>query len=167
MNEPITFKAPWAMSRKVVTGSLGIFLVGMAAFGVLAGSQEDPMWMVGMIVLPIAVLLIAVPFAIRGYVLTPDAVFIQRLGWKTRCDLDGLMSAEADPNAMSKSSRDCGSGVQCCCPGAFGNRQPGSHRAFATDPKRAVVLKFANRTVVLTPDRPDDFVARVTELRKL
>ena len=167
MNEPITYSAPWATSLKVVTGSLSIFLVGMAVIGVLAGPQEDPMWRIGMIVLPLAILFIAAPFTIRGYVLTPDAVFVQRLGWKTRCDLAGLTSAEADPEAMSKSIRTFGNGGMFCCAGAFRNKRLGSYRAFVTDPKRAVVLKFPNRTVVLTPDSPEDFVARIRELRNL
>ena len=167
MNQPITFKAPWATSRKVVAGVSAVFLLGMAALGAFGGRLEDPTWMLGMIVLPLALLLTTSPFTIRGYVLTEDAIFIQRLGWKTRCDLEGLISAEAEPEAMCTSIRALGKGGQCCCPGAFGDRRSGSYRTFATDPKRAVVLKFPNRTVVLTPDRPEDFVAKVTELRKL
>ncbi|MXY98022.1 MAG: hypothetical protein F4Z29_09805, partial [Gemmatimonadetes bacterium] len=37
------------------------------------------------------------------------------------------------------------------------------YRAYATDPKRSVVLKFQSQTVVVSPDRPDDFVASVKE----
>lgn len=35
--------------------------------------------------------------------------------------------------------------------------QPG--RAFVTDPKNAVVLRFGEKVVVISPERPDEFVA--------
>ena len=42
--------------------------------------------------------------------------------------------------------------------GWYYNKRLGSYRAFVTDPRRAVVLRYANRRVVLSPDAPEDFV---------
>jgi hypothetical protein len=78
--------------------------------------------------------------------------------------LSGLKSAEVDTEAMSKSIRTCGNGGLFCFAGAFNNNRLGSYRAFATDPKRAVVLRFSDRTVVVTPDQPDDFVMRIKQI---
>ena len=78
--------------------------------------------------------------------------------------MSGLKSAEVDTEAMSKSIRTFGNGGLFCFAGIFNNNRLGSYRAFATDPKRAVVLRFSDRTVVVTPDQPDDFVMRTKQI---
>jgi len=45
--------------------------------------------------------------------------------------------------------------------GLFWKRGLGLYRAFATDPGRAVILKFRKRTVVITPADPLRFIVRV------
>jgi hypothetical protein len=32
------------------------------------------------------------------------------------------------------------------------------YRAFVTDPHRTVVLRYAHRTVVVSPDEPEEFI---------
>jgi serine/threonine protein kinase len=59
--------------------------------------------------LPVIVLC-CLPFMIRGYVITEDAILIRRLFWTTRLDRGGLKSAQVIPKAMSKSLRTCGNG---------------------------------------------------------
>jgi hypothetical protein len=54
-----------------------------------------------------------------------------------------------------------------CFAGAFHNKKLGSYRAFATDNNRTVILKFSNRTVVVTPDNPEEFVKRIKKFRNL
>ena len=100
---------------------------------------------------------------IRGFVLSGDSLLIQRLGWQSKLDLTELVSADADPEAMDKSLRTWGNGGLFCFCGRFRNTKLGAYRAYATDPKRSVVLKFNDRTVVVTPDRPDGFVASISE----
>jgi hypothetical protein len=48
--------------------------------------------------------------------------------------------------------------------GLFRNRTLGMYRAFVTDPARAVVLKTAGRTIVISPSEPEAFLE---ELRAL
>ena len=79
--------------------------------------------------------------------------------------LTDLVAAEVDSNAMAKSVRTFGNGGLFCFAGYFWNKKLGTYRAFATDLKRCVVLKFPNRTVVVTPDNPEEFVARIKELK--
>ena len=106
-------------------------------------------------------------FLIRSYVLSGDALLVQRLGWHSRLDLSGLRSAEVDPQAMAKSTRTFGNGGMFCFAGVFRNKKLGSYRAFATDPNLSVILKFNTRVVVVTPGNPEGFVSRIRELRNL
>jgi len=43
------------------------------------------------------------------------------------------------------------------------NTKLGAYRAYATDPKRSVDLKFRDQTAVVSPDSPDDFVDCIKE----
>jgi hypothetical protein len=117
---------------------------------------------VSLIVAPLLLLGATAFFMIRGYRLTAQTLLVQRLGWQTALSLDDLQSAEVDPEAMRRSLRTFGNGGLFCVAGHFWNRKLGAYRAFATDPQRAVVLRFSNRTVVVTPDRPETFVAMIT-----
>ena len=161
------FKAPWGTPLKVTTGLSVLILVGIAAIGTFSGPHNNPLWILGMIGMPLSMLFIASLFTIRGYVLSPEVLFIRRLAWNSRVVLSGLQSAEVDAEAMSQSIRTFGNGGMFCFAGAFSNNKLGSYRAFATDPKRSVVLRFSDRTVVVTPDQPDDFVARIKEVASL
>jgi len=164
VNPHTTFNAPWGRSLKVMTGLSILILVGLPAIGTFAGPHNNPLWIFGMIIMPLSILFIAALFTIRGYVLTIDALIIQRLVWNTKLGLSGLQYAEVDAEAMSGSIRTCGNGGMFCFSGKFNNNRLGSYRAFATDPKRSVVLKFSDRTVVVTPDQPNDFVARINQI---
>ena len=106
-------------------------------------------------------------FTIRGYRLEGDVLLVRRLGWNSRIDLAGLQSAEADPAAMNGSIRTFGNGGFFCFAGAYWNRRLRSYRAFVTYPRRAVVLRFPRRTVVVTPEHPEEFVAKLKAARGL
>ena len=63
-----------------------------------------------------------------------------------------------EPDAMRGSIRTFGNGGAFSFSGFYYNKRLGSYRAFVTDPRRAVVLRYATRRVVLSPAAPDDFV---------
>jgi hypothetical protein len=111
--------------------------------------------------LPLVLVLGCLPFMVRGYVLTETALTIERLGWRNRWALEGLVSVEVDPEALKRSIRLCGNGGLLSFTGWFRNKKLGLYRLFATDPRRSVVLKFHSRTIVITPDQPAAFVAEV------
>ena len=144
-----------------------VILVGIPLLGVSTGPQGSLLWDLSMVLVPLGILVGSAFFTIRGFVLTRDRLLIWRLVWNTHLDLTGLISAEVDPEAMSRSLRTFGIGGLFCFAGAFRNRKLGSYRAFATDKARCVVLRFADRTVVVTPDPPDAFVTEITQLRGL
>lgn len=167
MNHDVTFNAPWGIWLKLITALSIFILAGIPLIGIFSGPRDNIPWILSMIVMPLFILVIAAFFTIRGYVLSRDMLLVQRLGWNSKLNLTDLISAEAYPEAMSRSIRTFGNGGMFCFAGAFRNKKLGSYRAFATDPKRSVVLKFSNRTVVVTPDKPEEFVAKITELREL
>ena len=164
MNQPLVFKAPWGTSLKVLTGLSSAILAVIITIGIFFGPHSNLIWIAGMIVIPITLFVIAALFTIRGYLLTRDALLIQRLVWNSKVELSGLQSAEVDAEAMQHSTRIFGNGGLFCFAGKFENNRLGTYQAFATDPKRSVVLRFPDRKVVVTPEFPDAFVA---EIRKL
>ena len=161
------FAAPWGSSLKRMTAATALILTGIALIGIFSGPAGSTIWLCAMVVLPVAMLSVSAFFAIRGYALASETLIVERPGWRSKIDLSGLVSAEVDPGAMDASIRTFGNGGMFCIAGAFHNKKLGSYRAFATDPKRAVVLRFPERIVVVTPDNPEAFVARVRELRGL
>ena len=161
------FGAPWSTSVKWITALTVSFLVILVVFGISQLGDDGPgsniiLLLLG-IVMPALLLLASFSWMIRGYVVEGEMLSVQRLGWRSKLDLKDLVSVEADPEAMASSIRTFGIGGLFCICGRFRNKNLGAYRAYATDPKRSVVLKFQNQTVVVTPDRPDDFVARIKE----
>ena len=167
MLQGVKFNAPWGKALKVMTGVSVLVLVHIPVIGMFTGPQGSIGWILGMIVTPLLTLTIAAFFMIRGYVLTADALLVQRLGWNSKLDLSGLISAEADPRAMEKSIRTFANGGLFCFAGFFRNKKLGSFRAFATDHKLSVVLRFKSRAVVVTPENPEHFVSSIRGLRNL
>jgi hypothetical protein len=153
------YTAPWGTSLILVS-----VLVTVICLGVFAGSlwascavrQLHPFrWGA---LLPLALLFGMFPFIIRGYTITRDAILVHRLLWDTKLPRAGLESASAEPDAMRRSLRTFGNGGGFSITGWYYNKRLGAYRAFVTDPRRAVVLRYANRRVVLSPDAPEDFV---------
>ena len=63
---------------------------------------------------------------------------------------------------MARSLRTWGNGGMFSFTGHFVNHPLGRYRAFVTDPARTVVLALPEGVVVVSPDRPDEFIAAVT-----
>jgi len=83
---------------------------------------------------------------------------VHRLLWSTRLPRAGLESAQVEPGTMRGSLRTFGNGGAFSITGFYYNKRLGSYRAYVTDPRRLVVLRYANRRVVLSPATPEDFV---------
>ena len=152
----LRFSAPWSTSVTVITGLVLALVVVMGGIGLVIG-----------VVVLVGVLAISAYFAVLGYVVEVDTVAVRRPGWQTRLPLEGLESVEADPDAMRGSLRTFGIGGLFAFVGRFRNGRLGPYRAYATDPARAVVLCWTDRTVVVTPDDPETFVAAVAAVADL
>jgi hypothetical protein len=164
MNET-RFNAPWSAALVVMTVFSGAFCLCMAGVGAVASFGKIPSipswagWL--MIPCPAALFVICAMFMVRGFVIAENSLFVKRLGWQNEFDLTRLVSATVDPNAVSGSIRIFGNGGFFSFTGLYRNSTLGMYRAYATDTKNAVVLRFTDRTIVVTPHDPQKFVAEI------
>jgi hypothetical protein len=153
-----TYQAPWGATLIVVSSVLAVLAVADVVASTWLYAKAP--WGVALLVqwtLPVLVL-VCLPFVIRGYAIAEDAILVKRLFWTTRLARADLESAEVVPNALRKSLRTCGNGGAFSFTGWYWSKSLGHYRAFVTDLKRTVVLRFKNRTVVMSPATPEDFV---------
>lgn len=154
-----TFRAPWGKTLFWMSALFTVICIGVTV--VTLGALRDfksPMLVV-LQWLPLVLPFACVPFIVRGYVITDDAILIRRLFWSTRYERAFLRSAEIDSDAMKGSIRTCGNGGGYSFTGWYWSKRLGAYRCFVNDLNRAVVLRFATRTIVVSPDDPRDFVA--------
>ena len=165
MMQPIEFRAPWGKVLKTTTTMTLGLLVAVAAAVLAFGNKESTMRML-LVGLLVVILIAALICSVRGYVLTQDAIVVKRVGWRTRLPLAGLQSVTGDADAMQWTVRVFGNGGLFSFSGEFWNRKLGRFRALANDPSRAVVLRYAKRTIVITPHDPQQFIMRARTLIK-
>jgi len=163
-----SFSAPWSRSLRLTTAGSVVVLLMVLVTGLLAGPRHLPVWEAAMVGLPLVVLLAALPFIVRGYVLTEGHIEVLRLGWSTLLPLAGLVAVSGDPEGLRGSVRVFGNGGLFSISGCFWNRRIGRFRAYATDPSRAVLLRYQDgKKVVVTPDDVQHFIVRVRTLAKM
>ncbi|MEI6279909.1 MAG: PH domain-containing protein [Verrucomicrobiae bacterium] len=159
-----TYKAPWCTTL-IVISTLGTALILALVLWMLflplprhcSALASCLRW------LPLALLPVSALFTVRGYTITPDAILVHRLLWATRLPRAGLQSAAFVPHAMCKSLRTCGNGGFFSFTGFYWSKKLKSYRAYVTDLRRTVVLRYERRTIVLSPDEPEDFVRELLE----
>ena len=152
-----TYRAPWSKLLITITSAVSLLCIGMAT-GFLISQPGLLPWGT---VIPLVIVVGGALFTIRGYTLTPDALLVHRLFWNTHIPLQDLQSAQVDSHAMDGSIRTFGNGGLFSFSGRYRNKTLGSYRAFVTDMNNTVVLKFPERTVVVSPESPEAFVRDV------
>ena len=150
------YRAPWGRSVKLVTLVASVLLVGVPLTAMALSYGSGLVLVIALI--PLLIWVGTLPFMILGYELTPEELRIGRLGWTSVFALRSVRSAEHKPNAMARSLRIFGNGGLFSVCGRFRNRELGHYRAFVTDPKNAVVLRFDEETIVISPGKPEEFV---------
>ena len=148
-------KAPWGMLLTSISVGVVALFIGLAAAGNARGSA--------MVLFPF-LLLLAVPFIIRGYAVSDGVLVIKRLGWNTVFPLAGLQSVEINPHAMRSSVRLFGNGGLFSFTGLYCSKALGNYRAFVNDMDKTVVLRFPKRMIVVSPADPEGFVEAVKRL---
>ena len=159
-----TYKAPWSTSLIVMSVLATLLCLGIT-FGIplLPAPKhggEVGMWLSW---LPLVLVFACALFTVRGYTITPDAILVHRLLWATRLPRAGLKSAEFVTGVMNRSLRTCGNGGFFSFTGFYWSKSLRSYRAYVTDLRRTVVLRYERRTVVVSPDSPEDFVRELLE----
>jgi hypothetical protein len=102
---------------------------------------------------------------IRGYRIEAGRLVVQRPLWTTQFALEGLRRAVRDSNALRFTAWGFGNGGLFAISDRRWVEPYGWCRSLATDPDKAVVLCWDDRRLIVTPDRPDEFVARLTPSR--
>ncbi|ANV83538.1 hypothetical protein AWQ21_03565 [Picosynechococcus sp. PCC 7003] len=144
-----------------ITAIVCLVLFGMVLLFLIVGFQQQESYFWLWIILPISILGITALFMVRGYHLDGDRLYIERLGWQTEIALDNLESATYDSTAMDGSLRLFGNGGLFAFTGKFWNKKLGRYDAYATAVRLAVVLKWADQTIVVTPEKPEQFVTAI------
>jgi Bacterial PH domain len=159
------YSAPWSPSLRILTTVAVVLLLAVAVLGVLVGSQQSQLLGLVISAVPLVLLCASLLCLVRGYVLTGRELEIRRLGWKTRVPLAGLEAVTAESGALRGSVRVFGNGGLFAITGLFWNRRIGRFRAYATDPERAVLLRYRDGAcVVVTPQDVQRFIG---ELRRI
>lgn len=162
------FRAPWSKSLIVAStfATLVCLSVTYAMWTLpMDGSLAPLRFWLGL--LPLAVILACALFMVRGYSIANDTLLVERPFWKTSISLRDLRSVKFDPTAANRSIRTFGNGGFFSFTGYFRNKELGSYHAFMTDRRRAVVLRFPSSVVVISPDRPEDFVNTIAPFARV
>jgi hypothetical protein len=163
-----TFSAPWSRPLRLTTAASAVVLLTMVVAGLFTGPRHLLVWQLAMVGLPLLILLGALPFMVRGYVLTEQHISIRRLGWSTVLPLAGLVAVTGEPEGLRGSVRLFGNGGLFGISGWFWNRRLGRFRVYATDANRAVLLRYQNgKKVVVTPNDVQQFIVRVRTLANM
>ncbi len=150
------YKAHWGTLLVVMSTVLTALCMGLAfAEFRHKGASAWVGWLLVALVVGCAL------FSIRGYTVTPEAILIHRLGWNTRLPLAGLQSARRERLSPWRGIR-IGNGGFFSFTGWRWTPGLGFYRVFVTNGADRVVLRFPNRTVVVSPSAPDDFVHELT-----
>jgi hypothetical protein len=160
------FRAPWSMSL-IVASTFATLVCSGVAYALWTLSIDPSLhplrfWLA---LLPMAIILICALFTVRGYSIANGTLLIDRLFWTTRIPLTELQSVKFDPTATHRSIRTFGNGGFFSFTGYFRNKDLGSYRAFMTDRRRTVVLRFPASVIVISPDRPEDFVNTISQYK--
>jgi hypothetical protein len=162
------FSAPWSRSLRLLTTASVVLLLTLTLAGLLLGPRESLVWRMAMVGAPLIVLLGSLVFMVRGYVLTESSIEILRLGWSTYLPFAGLAAVNGEPHGLRGSLRLFGNGGLFAISGWFWNRRIGRFRVYATDPERAVLLRYRDgKQVVVTPHDVQLFIMRVRNLAGL
>ena len=152
------FAAPWGIRLIITTFVAGFAFVGIA--GVLSRRLTGKGRVAVISFIGIFAAIMISKMVIR-YQIDDEAIKIQQVASAVAIPLQSLRSVAVVPNAMDGSRRTDGNEGMFSITGNYSNQSLGSYRAYVTDPVRTVVLRTSTGTVVLSPERPEEFVSRV------
>jgi hypothetical protein len=153
------FAAPMCRDVKAMTRFFPLIFGGNALVPFLM-RFPGPTWLwVLNSTLQIGLLAYLASYKILAYIVTDDSLIIRYLRHPVTLPLGSLVSVTVDPEVMPLPIRR---GDAFSIRGVRQSSRWGSFRVYASDPSRAVVLSFADRRIVVTPDRPEEFAALLT-----
>lgn len=165
------FAAPTGTRIKLVTWvSLGI-VAGFVVFNITLAQHLPARKFWPVTLAPLIGLVILAPVwvfsRIKGYRLTDGELVVERVKRANRFALAGLTAVEQDPQTMKGAWKTIGNDGLGAITGSFRSKRLGKFEALLTDATRAVVLRWPDRMLVVSPGRPGDFVAEVRARARL
>jgi hypothetical protein len=101
---------------------------------------------------------------IKRYEIADGELRVVRRFRTVRFPIAGLADVAPDPNALRGAIRMVGNDGFGAITGRFRSRKLGKFRAYITDDERAVVLRWPERSVVISPERPFEFIQCVRRI---
>lgn len=98
---------------------------------------------------------------IRRYKLVQSELMVEFRFRSVHISLAGLTSATVDREAMRRAWKLFGNDGLGAISGRFRSKRLGAFRAYLTDTERAVVLRWPDRCIVVSPEQPSCFVEAV------
>lgn len=158
------FQAPWGLPLKAITSGVSCLLFGIAAYSLWQMLNGSAAVSLVAVLMPLVILAVCSLFTVRGYTVATNQLIVHRLGWSNAIDLSNLQTADFAPGVMQGSRRTFANGGLFAFVGNFYASDLGAYRAYVTDGMRAVVLKFTDKIIVVSPDEPDEFIAAVASV---
>ena len=144
--------------------SVGIFVVIEVVIVVLLLPERRPppwpMWPV-LLGAPAIVFVIWYGALVRRYRLLGDEIVVERAWLTARLPLAGLTTVESDREALRGAWKIMGNDGLGAYAGRFRSRKLGKFRAYVSDPDCAVVLRWPDRCLVVSPAQPSEFIDAV------
>ncbi len=146
----------------LVSAVVVLFATTVAFVLIVRDHNPPPGLVVGAIgVIPIGFGLGWLTARIRRYRLVGDELRIALQYRTLRFPLAGLVSAAADREAMRGAWKVYGDGGLAAISGRYRSKRLGSFRAYLTDSEHAVVLRWPDRCLVISPQQHSFFVETV------
>lgn len=148
----MTFSASYDRTAKIIS-----ILACLALLGAMLAIQHIVFTCVSLFVL-----LLVYAYSPRGYLLADRSLFVQRLAGTARIALDDVREVRrATPDDFRGCKRLGGSGGMFGYYGLFSTTKLGRSTWYVTNRSNSVVLITASRTVLISPDDPDRFLAAI------
>lgn len=162
---PIGTRVRFATLLSVVA----VAILAMVAPVLMLQERHRPPWPVFLAVgiAPAVVAMIWFTARIRRYRVVGEELWIERPWRIVRFPLAGLQSVTPDREALRRMFKIAGNEGLGSISGRFRNKHLGFFRAYATDPEHAVVLRWPDRCLVISPQQHSLFVETVRKRASL
>lgn len=154
--------APIGTRVRFVTllSAVAAFAMTVAAPLFMQRERHPPPWPVYLAIgiAPAVLAVIWFTARIRRYRLVGEELQIQLPLRTVRFPLEGLKDVVPDREALRGARKIAGNDGLGAVSGRFRSKRLGGFRAYVTDGERAVVLRWPDRCVVISPDQPSWFV---------
>jgi hypothetical protein len=160
------FSAPIGTRVRVVSVLVAAVFTAASSYNFVLARYLPPKSFWPVVLAPALGLLVVVPVAVharvRGYRVASGELQVIRVGRVNRFALADLERVEHDPRAMEGVRKTIGNDGLGAVTGNFRSKKLGAFEAFVTDTARTVVLRWPDHVLVVSPERPGDFVEEVS-----